>query len=132
MERLERLGSSAGLEIRHPFGSSRFIQYAFSTPERLRLRGDRTKFIHVQALEGIMPRALLERKNKAVFDVVFRSHLDMMEKEFTEILPKQRSAWLTSDGMCKLFRVYQSNPHLGWPLWILWGIFGCDRVLTKP
>lgn len=62
MERLERLSSSAGIEIRHPLGTPRFVQYAFSTPERLRLRGDRTKFIHVQAMQGIMPQAILKRK----------------------------------------------------------------------
>ncbi|MDG4549096.1 MAG: asparagine synthase (glutamine-hydrolyzing) [Candidatus Contendobacter sp.] len=129
MERLERLSSSAGIEIRHPLGTPRFVQYAFSTPERLRLRGDRTKFIHVQAMQGIMPQAILKRKNKAVFDVVFRHHLDKMEKDFTGILPRQRSTWVTSDGMCKLFLVYQSDPHLGWPLWTLWGIFGCNKIL---
>ncbi len=118
--------------MRHPLGTAQFVQYAFSTPERLRLRGNRTKFIHVQALQGIIPQALLERKNKAVFNIVFRSYLDVMEKAFTEILPMQRSTWVTPDGMRKLFQVYQSGPDLGWPLWILWDIFGCDKLLMQP
>jgi len=129
MERLERLGATAGLEIRHPLGTHRFVQYAFSTPERLRLRGDRTKFIHVRALHGIMPQAILERKDKAVFNVVFRGHLDAMQEILTEILPLKRSTWVTQDGMRKLFQVYRSYPNLGWPLWILWSIFGCDKIL---
>lgn len=131
LERLERQAAHAGLEMRHPLGDARLVQLAFSTPERLRLRGDRSKYLHVQAMQGLMPQAILERRTKAEFSVVFRGHLDAMEHHLTDALPRQRPDWLTQDGMPRLFDVYRENRQFGWPLWIFWGIYGSDRVFAK-
>jgi asparagine synthase (glutamine-hydrolysing) len=131
MERLERQGAQAGLEMRHPLGDPRLVQQAFSTPQRLRLRGDRSKYIHVQALQGLMPRAVLDRKTKAEFSVVLRGHLDGMKEILTGTLPRERPAWLAREGMARLYRVYLDNPRFGWPLWVLWSIYACDRVFKK-
>jgi asparagine synthase (glutamine-hydrolysing) len=131
MERLERQGAHAGLEMRHPLGDRRLVQFAFSTPERLRLRGDRTKYLHVQAMQGLMPQAILERKTKAEFSVVFRKHLDGMQETLTATLPGERPAWVAQDGMARLFGVYRGKPQPGRPQWILWGIYGSDSVFRK-
>ena len=131
MDQLERKGAQSGLEMRHPFGDPRIVQHAFSTPERLRLRGDRTKYIHVQAMQGLMPQAVLDRKTKAEFSVVFRGHLDGMKTPLTDGLPRERPDWVTHEGMARLFRVYQENPQFGWPLWLLWSIHGCGSVFRK-
>lgn len=131
MERLERQNAHAGLEIRHPLGDHRIVQHAFSTPERLRLRGDRSKYIHVQAMRDLMPQAILDRKTKAEFSVVFRGHLDGMQDVLTGSLPKERSGWVSQAGMKKLYRVFQATPNTGWPLWVLWGIHGCDITFMK-
>jgi asparagine synthase (glutamine-hydrolysing) len=127
MERLERLSAHFGIETRHPLGEPRFVQLAFSTPERLRLRGNRTKYIHVQALQGFMPKTLLERRSKADFSSVFGGHLDRMEERLTETLPRERVGWLDPDGMARLFQAYRDRPA-GWPMWVLWSIYGCDEA----
>jgi len=126
----ERLGAGLGLEKRRPLDTAAFVQFAFSTPERLRLRSDRTKFIHVRALAGLMPQAILERKSKAEFSIVFDVHLDQMQELFTESLPQRRADWVTRGGMARLYASYLQNQKLGWPLWILWAIYGCDKLLT--
>lgn len=128
MEWTESLGSHSGIELRHPLNDPQLIQYAFSTLTRLRLRGSRTKYVHVQALQNFMPRIILERKSKADFSIVFREHLDQMKGRLTETLPHERSAWVNLDGMGRLFQTYRDNPQLGWPLWILWSIHGCDET----
>jgi asparagine synthase (glutamine-hydrolysing) len=128
MERVDRQAAHAGLEMRHPLGDPRIVQFAFSSPERLRLRGDRTKYLHVQAMQGLMPTSILERRTKAEFSVVFRGHLDGMQAHLTEALPRDRPEWLTEDGMSQLFDVYRKNRQFGWPLWILWGIYGSECV----
>ena len=131
MERMDRQAAHAGLEMRHPLGDPRVVQLAFSTPERLRLRGDRSKFLHVQAMQGLMPPAVLERQTKAEFSIVFRRHLDGMEDLLADRLPRTHPDLLDGAGMRRLFDVYRKNRQLGWPLWIFWGIYGSERVCVK-
>jgi asparagine synthase (glutamine-hydrolysing) len=131
MERADREAAHARLEKRHPLGDSRIVQFAFSTPERLRMRGDRSKYLHVRAMQGLMPEAVLQRRTKAEFSVVFRRHLDAMQAPLTDTLPRHRPEWLTQEGMRGLFDVYRENPTFGWPLWILWGIYACDGVFAE-
>jgi asparagine synthase (glutamine-hydrolysing) len=131
MDQIEHTSAQAGLETRHPFSDPRIVQHAFSTPERLRLRGDQTKYIHVQAMQGLMPQTVLDRKSKAEFSIVFRSHLDGMKDILTDNLPRERPDWVTHEGIARLYRLYQDNPQFGWPLWVLWGIHGCDSVFMK-
>lgn len=128
IETHERLAAHSGLEIRQPFNDPRFVQYALSTPDRLRLRGDRTKYIHVQALQNFMPRSILKRKSKAEFSLSFRWHLDQMQETLTGTVPRDRPDWVDAQGMARLFRAYHDDPQAGWQLWILWSIYGCDMV----
>jgi len=131
LERLEREAAHAGVEMRHPLGDARIVQLAFSTPEGLRLRGDRSKYLHVRALQGLMPEAVLERRTKAEFSVVFRGHLDGMREHLTDTLPRRRPEWLDQEGTRRLFDVYLEKRTFGWPLWILWGIYACDGVFAQ-
>jgi asparagine synthase (glutamine-hydrolysing) len=131
LEQLERQAALDGIEMRHPLGDARLAQLAFSTPERLRLRGDRSKYLHVQAMHGLMPPMILERRTKAEFSVVFRGHLDGMQDHLSGTLPGRRAEWLSQDGMRRLFDVYRENRQFGWPLWILWGICGSDCVFAE-
>ncbi|SIT58923.1 putative Asparagine synthase [Mesorhizobium prunaredense] len=124
-EDLECLGAHCGSEMRYPLHDPKLVHYAFSLPERMRLRGDRTKYIHVQALKNVLPEMILERKSKAEFSIVFREHLDRMQAILTETIPHERNAWVDRDGMARLFRAYRDNPQAGSPLWILWGLYGC-------
>jgi len=130
-EEAENRYARFGLEVRRPLHTAEFVQFAFSTPERLRLYGDIDKYIHVQALQSLMPQEILERRTKAEFSVMFREHLDHMKEVYTVTLPRKRADWITRDGMKQLYKHYQENPQLGWPLWILWSIYGCDRLLRQ-
>ena len=79
-------------------------------------------------LSKFMPKIVLERKNKAEFSTMFRSYLDHMEELFIEEIPERRNNWVTYEGMKKLFEEYRGNPQAGWPMWVLWSIFGCDSI----
>ena len=124
----ERQSAKLGVELRHPFQSHKLIEYAFSSPERLRLRGDRTKYTHVRAMQELMPQIILGRKTKAEFSSVVRGSLDHMNQFFTEVLPRRRYDWLSPEGMNQLFESYRENPQHGTPMWVLWSIFGCDKI----
>ncbi|MCM2253923.1 MAG: asparagine synthase-related protein, partial [Ramlibacter sp.] len=51
----ERQNARLGLEGRRPMDTPALLQFALSTPERLRMRGDRSKFMHVSALRRLVP-----------------------------------------------------------------------------
>ena len=131
MERVEREGAYCGVETRDPLRNPRIVQYAFSTPARLCLRGDWTKAVHRHALRELMPAAVLERKSKAEFSSTFRAHLDRMQEAMTRRIPRVRPDWVDPDGMARLFRAYQGNLQLDWPTWILWSIYACDKSLPR-
>ena len=131
-ERAEREAAHSGIEIRHPLNDHKLVQYAFSTPERLRLRGDRSKYIHTQALQGLMPQAILDRKSKADFSIVIRNDIDHMRGTLTANPFTDSARWLDPEGVARLFRFYQDNPQTLWPMWVLWGIYGCNEVMTFP
>lgn len=126
----ERLYASFGLEPRQPLHTPAFVQFAFSTPERLRLHGNQYKYIHVQALRNFMPLKVLERRDKSEFSVMFNRHLDNMKDTFIESLPQKRAAWATRDGLSELFQVYEKK-RTGWSQWVLWSLIGCDIFIIS-
>ncbi|MEO8742913.1 MAG: asparagine synthase-related protein, partial [Lysobacteraceae bacterium] len=128
MENAERLAARAGIELRYPLRDHRLIQFAFSTPERLRLRGDRSKYLHVQAMQGLLPPSILERTDKAGFSTVFREPLQGMREMLTHAIPARRLDWVTADGMARLYAACQADHQPGWPLWSLWSVYGCDTI----
>ena len=130
MENAERLAARAGIELRYPLRDHRLVQFAFSTPERLRLRGDRSKYLHVQAMQGLLPPSILERTDKAGFSIVFREHLSGMRETLTSAIPARRPDWVTAEGMARLYAAYRNDPRLGWPLWSLWSVYACDTIRT--
>jgi asparagine synthase (glutamine-hydrolysing) len=130
-ELCDRLNAASGLEVRHPFYSARFIQFAFSTPERLRLRQDCEKYIHVEGMRGILPPVVAERRDKADFSSVFSDSLYRLEKELTERLPALRSSWVRPVGMSQLFNSYKESPRDGWQNWVLWNILACDVAVGR-
>ena len=129
-EEAERLYAESGLEPRRPMHTAHFVQFAFSTPERLRFKGDRDKYIHVQALRSVIPQSICERKTKAQFPGMFRPFLSVLGHELIEGLPSRRRGWLSKEGMAHLVHAYDRRTQQGWPMWALWSIYGCDLFLT--
>jgi asparagine synthase (glutamine-hydrolysing) len=129
MEVNERLNASLGLEGRNPFLSPAVVQLAFSVPEWMRRRGERNKHLHVSALDGLLPRLVLDRRSKADFASVARPQLDAREPAFAGELGETLQPWIEPDGLRSLFRTYQQEPHRGWPVWSLSAVLGWASVL---
>lgn len=129
-EETDRFYAAHGIEVRSPLNAAAVVQCAVSMPERMRLRGNRSKFVHVGALPGDLPQAILQRPDKAEFGVVVRQNLDAMGPGFFAAMAEQHPDWVLREGVASLFRDYQAGRGSGWPLWYLWGLFGCDRVAT--
>jgi asparagine synthase (glutamine-hydrolysing) len=126
----ERLGSSLGLELRLPLFSQRIVQFAFSTPERLRSRGHKTKLLHRLALRGLLPNLVLERLDKADFMVTFHRNLVALAAELRDRILRRRSSWI---GRWPPGALPNGSFHFtsdGQAEWWLWTLVGCDALLS--
>jgi asparagine synthase (glutamine-hydrolysing) len=130
LERTNNMSSGLGIESRSPLHTPAIAQFAFSTPERLRLRGGSNKYLHRSALRGIMPPAILKRDGKADFSGVFREHFDLMQVPLNEVT-SIRSNWIDPSGMARLMRSYLEKDPSNEAMWILWCVYGCDKVISQ-
>ncbi|HMN38624.1 MAG TPA: asparagine synthase-related protein [Hyphomicrobium sp.] len=125
----ERLGATNGIEFRHPFLAREFIEFAFATPGRLRLRGGQHKHIHVRALEGLLPPGIAERRTKANFAASYTAPLEQAwRKHLRDIAAGQRCRF-DQDGLKMLYNLFIDSPKAGWQNWALWGVTGCQMAL---
>jgi len=124
-----RLDACAGIETRAPFLTHELVQFALSTPERLRRRGGRDKFIHIEGLRGILPPALQKRTTKADFGEVFRRlllpNLGIFSHEIRDAWPE----WLNAKGLEELAAAFSDHPSDGPESWALWGILCIHWVM---
>lgn len=130
MEQAERFAALAGVELRYPMRSRRFIEAAFATPERLRLRAGVEKFIHVRALAAILPPELAARRDKAEFSVVFRSRLQALRPVLAAEIPARRAPWVNGEGMRRAVAAFDAKRG-GALLWTLWSVYGCDVAVPR-
>lgn len=118
-----------GYDVRYPMYARSFIEFAFSTPESLRLRGKTKKYIHVKAMAGLLPDVVTSRKTKAAFIQTVTRQVDTMRDLLVATLPKNGSGNLDSNGMARLYDCYLRSGHDNIAAWQLWGAFGCENVL---
>jgi asparagine synthase (glutamine-hydrolysing) len=118
---MESLAARHSLEIRRPFYTKEFVEFAFVTPDRLRSIGSRIKVIHTESLKGILPESVRERRTKAEFSCVFHAQLQSLGEYLTVNLPGARPEWFDRRGMEKLWQGYLEQPNAGWHGWCLWG-----------
>jgi asparagine synthase (glutamine-hydrolysing) len=126
---LARQSARLGYEPRSPMQSRRFIEFAFSTPEHLRLRGPVRKFIHARALAGLLPQAVAERQTKAYFDLPFERLVDSLAAwnvDRSAGNEPEPSHFQLLDRLCQVCSDISSDNK---PLWNLWGTFGVENLL---
>jgi asparagine synthase (glutamine-hydrolysing) len=114
-----------GYEPRTPMYARRYIEFAFSTPERVRLHGKRRKHVHVQALQDLLPQKVLTRQTKADFSLAFEHYLNEMKAVFAKTLPAASGGVLNRNGLARLYECYRAWPLDARPIWELWGAFAC-------
>lgn len=70
-EVIDMLAARSGTEASHPFFDKRVVEYALGVPGRLKISGGRTRAVFREAMRGIVPNAILERRNKANMGIAF-------------------------------------------------------------
>ena len=127
-ERQVRQSARCGYDLRFPMYARKFMEFAFAVPERMRMRGAVTKFVHIRALADLIPNIVASRRSKAEFSLAFTRHLDKIRTVLVEDLPLNGNGNLDSTGMARLYDFYCKAPYGQKPIWELWGIFSCEGV----
>jgi asparagine synthase (glutamine-hydrolysing) len=125
----ERSMASQGLELRLPFHDPKIVQFALSTPERLRSLGRSTKRLHRRAMRDALPGIVLERMTKADFMCTFRKQVDECEAELVSGIPQRRQTWVRPDLVASQALRRREAALAGRVEWWLWTLAGCDALM---
>jgi len=128
-DNLGRMCARGGYDARFPMHGRKFIEFAFSIPEAMRLRGSTKKYLHVKALADDLPEVVAQRKTKAAFIEAVTRLVDGMRPLLVETLPFNGTGHLDYDGMSRLYSCYEQSGYDNGPAWQLWGAFGCENAV---
>jgi asparagine synthase (glutamine-hydrolysing) len=133
----ERMASRLGVELRHPLRAPSIVRFAVATPERLRVRGLVTKFLHVEAMQGSLPGKVLRRRGKAEFSGVFRTQRERFgaspDRQFAErtggwIVPEEFDR-LLRDGRNQSTQIDRRTPVNS--SYVLWNFLACELLIDR-
>jgi asparagine synthase (glutamine-hydrolysing) len=127
----ERFSSRLELEERSPLADRRVIEFALALPETQRWRHDQPKFILRQAMRGLLPESVRQRRTKAEFSHAFADTLQAYGgTQLFDSLLTERLGWVDGEEVRALYRrlteLYAQGDkryiHYTWPLWMIVGI----------
>ena len=127
----EGLAAGCGIEVRRPFFARELVEFAFATPDHLKLRGNTDKYLHRLAMRGYLPEPVRTRRTKAEFVIVFLRHLPAMEAALRGGLAKTRAAWVVRERAAELLAHVGDPEANDAPEWKLWSLIGCDAVSER-
>jgi asparagine synthase (glutamine-hydrolysing) len=146
LEMDDRSNAWAGVEGRHPFYDRRVIEFAFAIPEEQRARLDLTKFVLRQAMKGLLPERVRERRTKGQFGRVFIETFNRIGGErFFDTMAMESQGWVSAHRMRQLCRERLARyPTNLWPLWTTFAVelwfrevlashpMRCDYIASAP
>lgn len=124
----ERFAATCGLELRRPFCNAEMVQFSFAVPKRLLFVRGVNRYLHRQAMQGLLPALVLERQTKAEFSATYHHYLPGMKELLTHDIPARRRSWIESRQAVKLHAGIGSRENAGWGEFMLWVLFGCDAL----
>lgn len=132
IEQGERMYAARGLEARSPLNTAAMVQFAAALPERMKMRGTSHKYIHVQAMQGLLPESLRRRRDKGEFSFAFRPLLtglaDFFRGQGSVPLPR---AWVDDAGLEQLYEACAADPGHGWRVSWLWCVWMAAALLDS-
>jgi asparagine synthase (glutamine-hydrolysing) len=128
----ERQAARCGLELRHPFHDRRVVEFGLQIPEDQRRRGLFTKFVLRNAMAGMLPESIRERRTKADFSHAFLQALQALGGETRLGVPTLDSlGWIDGARSRDLGRHIVDRSRDGTiahttSLWALWMVYGME------
>lgn len=133
--KVDRMSMANSLEIRVPFLDYTFVEFAFTIPSYLKLKGLTAKYILKKAMKNILPHKILHRK-KIGFDIPLGVWIKEELRDFvTDVLSPsnlRKHSFFNHSHIEKILREHFAGSHnhrqLLWPLIIFQ--FWYDRYMN--
>lgn len=107
LEGNNRTAAAFGVETRHPFYDSRLLEFTIGLPPQQRLRNGVTRVILRNAVGGLLPSKIAQRRDKANLGASFTYKLITFERERVEELiasPKEIAQYVDIDQLRAIYR----------------------------
>lgn len=128
----DRQRAHNGLERRSPYLSRQFIEYIARVPQHMLLRGGERKYLHRQALLGVLPGQVACRASKADFNIAFYA----LESGIAQHLRSDNQGPIAQladpDALSALLAEYEAAKIDEKPIWRLWGAYAMSLILRMP
>ena len=126
-ETSERQAAWCGIELRHPFQDRRVVEFGLQIPEEQRWRGAVTKFVLREAMTGLLPESVRQRRTKAEFSLAFVQALrDVGAEAPFGSLTLETLGWIDGSRCRDMYRRFvhlseERDEYLPnvWPLWLI-------------
>ncbi len=130
---MERCHAHAGLEWRQPYWDRSIIEFAFSTPGHLRNRLGQNRWLHRQAMHGLLPDSVRLRQDKAEFSTPFKQNWSELCDLISTEVCHRRPNWVRLEQLREVMSLAFTSRSSGWdvgPPWVLYGIDACCPTST--
>ena len=122
----DRSTARFGVEERHPFHDRRLYEFLMAIPDEQRARDFRRKYILRNAMRGLAPEAVLARRDKADFSILFIEALERMGGEqLFNSMALEAAGWINRAKFQQAYRARSAN-YIESNIWPLWTVFALE------
>ncbi len=125
LERKDRMSMATGLEVRVPFCDHRLVEYVWNVPWSMKYYHGQEKGLLRQALNGLLPEAVLNRKKSPYPKTHNPAYLSLVRTRLLNILADPASPLLAWVDKSKLLQLLNSDAAASQHPW-----FG--QLMTGP
>lgn len=130
IELMEQQRASSGIEGRSPMLARAFIEFSAQTPEHIRFRGGTTKFVHREAMQGLMPQSIVKREDKAVFPETNAQRGELLKHLKNALVEEQASELFDKVGLESLIAKYSDDNTSAFWSQEAWSAF-CGNAIAE-
>jgi len=122
LTKVDRMSMAHSIEARVPLLDYRVVEFAATVPAALRLHNGSTKHIFKQAMRGILPDSIIDRRKKGFAMPLgswFRGELEGFARDLLLSETSQARGIFNAGYIEKLLRLHQQGRPLDLQLWTL-------------
>jgi asparagine synthase (glutamine-hydrolysing) len=122
----DRSTARFGVEERHPFHDRRLYEFLLAIPDDQRARDFRRKYILRNAMRGLVPDSVLNRRDKTDFSILFIQALERMGGEHLfDTMALESAGWVNRAKFQNTYRERSEN-YIETNIWPLWTVFALE------
>jgi asparagine synthase (glutamine-hydrolysing) len=127
----DRLSARLSMEERSPLNDRRIIEFACAVPDEQHWRREQSKCLLREAMKGLLPESVRNRRTKAEFSHTFAETLRTQGGSILlNALLTEELGWVRGEQVRSMYRAMidlygrgdSRYTHYIWPLWMIFGI----------